>query len=271
MAPLGGKSVDELDGSEPAEEAVALLFDAHAARIRSLGLRFCGDPEQANDLVQETFLQAFRHWGRFEGRSKPSTWLYTIASRVCQRFHRRRVGEPDKLESLDELLPFGAGAMGVVPEEEGPLAQGIREEGKAAVEAAIAGLPEPFRMPLVLKEIAGFPVADVAAILGLQEATVKTRLHRARLKVRKALEERLPKTTVPPPAYDRQVCLDLLAAKQESLDRGVAYRFPDAVVCRRCSELFATLDLTGELCRELARGDLPAGLRERVLAGAAGG
>ena len=261
------KSWENLDGTEPADEALPLLVEAQGGRLFSLGLQFCGSREEAEDLVQETFLQAYRKWSQFQGRSSPATWLYTIASRICQRFHRRRSGEPDRLESLDELLPFGEARMAVVPERgRDPLAEGIRAEARRRTEVAIAGLPIAFRMPLVLKEIVGFSLAEIAQILGVKEATVKTRLHRARLRIRKALEGALPVEEVPPAAYSRQVCLDLLQAKQDALDRQVAFEFPNELVCERCSALFATLDLARDVCRDLARGQLPDGLRRELLA-----
>ena len=261
------KRADSLDGSEEPAEALALLVEDQGGRLYSLGLRFCGSPEEAEDLVQETFLQAYRKWPQFQGRSSAATWLYTIASRICQRFHRKKSGEPERMQSLDELLPFGEPRMAVVPDEtDGPLNQQIREDGRRQIEAAIAGLPLSFRMPLVLKEVVGCSLAEIAGILGLKEATVKTRLHRARLRIRKALEEALPEKTVPPPIYSKQVCLDLLQAKQDTLDRGVAFDFPDQLVCERCAELFATLDLAQGVCREIARGELPERLRRELLA-----
>ncbi|MFT7540926.1 MAG: RNA polymerase sigma-70 factor (ECF subfamily) [Gammaproteobacteria bacterium] len=266
MQEIGGT---ELDGSESREVALPLLVEAHGGRLYSLGLRFCGNAQEAEDLVQETFLQAFRHWDQFAGRSKVSTWLYTIASRVCQRFHRKKSGEPEHVDSLDELLPFGESRMAVVPDthgEDDPLGMSMREEGRAQLEQAIIELPLDFRMPLVLKEIAGFSLAEVAGVLDLKEATVKTRLHRARLRLRKALEEALPRAEVPATIYSSQVCLDLLQAKQETLDRGLAFEFPDQMVCERCSKLFETMDLTQELCHEIARGELPDVLRETLLA-----
>lgn len=258
-------------GVESRDEALRALVEREGPRLYALGLRFCGSPHEAQDLVQETFLQATRAWDAFEGRSKPSTWLYTIAARVCQRFHRKRSGEPERLASLEELLPLGAGPMGVVPADEDPLAHALRAEARERLEQAIARLPTPFRMPLVLHAVVGFSVEEVAAVLGLVPATVKTRLHRARLAVRAALEGALPRRAVPAPIFSRRVCLDLLEAKQEALDRGSAFAFPDEVVCERCAELFATLDLTQAACRELARGPLPAELRERLLALVAGG
>lgn len=264
---MGKRNAEDLDGSEPREEAIPLLVAAHGGSLYSLGLRFCGNREEAKDLVQETFLQAFRKWHLFEGRARPSTWLYTIASRVCHRFHRKRSGEPDRLESLEELLPFAESRMATVPEDgDGPLAQKIREEARREVEQAIAGLPITFRMPFVMKEIVGFSIVEVAGILGLKEATVKTRLHRARLRVRKAVEDALPRTEVPPPIFSKLVCLDLLRAKQEALDRGVGFEFPNQVVCERCAELFATLDLAQGICQDIARGDLPEELRRELLA-----
>ena len=119
-------------------------------------------------------------------------------------------------------------------------------------------------MPLVLKDIVGFTVSQVAEILGIKEGTAKSRIHRARMRLRRALEVVLPRRKMPPSPYSRQVCLDLLDAKQEALDRGVP--FDDEVICDRCRSVFATLDLTGEACRELSAGRLPPGLRERLLA-----
>lgn len=257
----------QLNGTESAEEALPILVEAQGGRLFSLALRFCGSREEAEDLVQETFLQAYRNWSQFQGRSSAATWLYTIASRLCQRMHRKRAGEPDRLESMDESLPFDEARIHVVPgDNNSPLAEQIRSEGRRRVEAAIASLPDDFRMPLVLKEILGFSVADVAAILDLKAATVKTRLHRARLRLRKALEDALPTEEVPPAAYSKQVCLDLLHAKQEALDHGTSFAFPDNVVCERCAEIFATLDLTRDLCGDLGRGALPDTLRRELLA-----
>ena len=260
------KSLAELDGSELPEEALPVLIEAQSGRLYSLGLRFCGNPEEAEDMVQETFLQAYRNWNQFQGRSNPATWLYVIASHVCHRFHRKRAGEPNRLESLEELLPFGEERIAVVPDEDdGPLAERIREEGRQEIEAAIAKLPPNFRMPLILKEIVGFSLTEIAEILGTKENTVKTRLHRARLRIRKALEEALPVKEVDAPIYSKQICLDLLQAKQESLDRGVPFEFPNQVICERCSEIFATMDLAESVCRDLAHGEIPEWLRHELL------
>lgn len=256
---------EHASSSSRRDDEIAALIEREAGRLHALGVRFCGDATEAEDLVQETFLNAYRGFDTFEGRAKASTWLYSIAARVCQRMHRRRSGEPERIESLDELLPFGDTPMAVAPGEGDPLAESIRDESRRRIEGAIAALPLEFRMPLVLKEIAGLPLSEIARALGVNAATVKTRLHRARLKLRSALESALPRREVPPAAYSRQICLDLLTAKQEALDRGETFTFPDRIVCERCSELFATLDLSNDLCREIARDRLPDAVRRRLL------
>lgn len=238
--------------SLPADIAVARLAEEHAGRLYQLALRFCGHPDEAEDLVQEVFLSAFRSWEGFRGESDPRTWLYRIAARACQRMHRKRSGEPDHIGSLDAMLPFGEPLIAVVPGEQSDAMQAqIQAEAQERLESAITRLPDEFRVPLVLKEIVGLEVRDIAEILDLEPATVRSRVHRARLKLREAVDRAIPRTAepAPPPAYDRQTCLDLLNAKQEALDRGVA--FPESVICDRCRSVFASLDLTQDLCRRL--------------------
>jgi len=242
---------------EPRATAVPRLVAQHGGRLFALARRFCGSEEEARDLVQETFLAAWRDWDAFEGRADPGTWLYTIAARRCQRLHRPRAGAPAELAPLEPETLFQNPRLGVVPDEEGPLAAAVRQEARGRLEAAIGALPPDFRLPLVLREIVGLPLEDVARILGLEPATVRTRLHRARLRLRGELESVLPKKSLPAPIFDRAVCLDLLRAKQEALDRGVAFEFPGGVVCARCAAAFESLDWAGELCRELGRGELP--------------
>jgi len=91
----------------PTDEAIARLMREYGDRVHLLGLRLCSDPERAHDLVQETFIRALKGWDAFDGRSQASTWLYTIATRACQRLERLRVGEPSQKTSLERLLPTG--------------------------------------------------------------------------------------------------------------------------------------------------------------------
>lgn len=255
-----------MEQNASADVAVSELVHKHGGRIYALGLRFCGNEDEAKDLVQDTFLLAFRKWDQFEGRSEPTTWLYRIAARACQRRHRRRAGEPRSMEPLEKLLPSGEPQVVDIPsDEESPLEILEQRETREAVERAIAALPERFRLPLVLKEIMELSVEDVARILGVKVATIKTRLHRARLQIAKELRAKLPKKLAPPPDHSKRMCLDLLKAKQESLDRGVPFPIPQDELCTRCQSLFATLDLGGEVCRRIgARDDIPGEVREAI-------
>jgi RNA polymerase sigma-70 factor (ECF subfamily) len=261
---------DDLAG-QPAETAIPQLMYAYADHIYGLGLRLCDDPDKAQDLVQETFLRALKSWSGFDGRSKPSTWLYTIASRACQRMERRRAGEPRHMSSLEQLLPTGETTVVDVPATDETPAEWVeREDVVRAVRAAIHSLPIHFRLPLVLKEIEGMSVEDVARVLGIKPATVKTRLHRARLLVREALSRPLPHREAHDTHSSEGQCLDLLWAKQEALDRGVDFPIPAEQLCDRCRSVFATLDMATDVCHALGDVKLPEHARrtleEKVLA-----
>jgi predicted RNA polymerase sigma factor len=133
-----------------------------------------------------------------------------------------------------------------------------------AVRTAIDSLPLHFRLPLVLKEIEGMSVDDVAKVLGLKPATVKTRLHRARLLVGKELSRPLPQRRAAETHDDENACLDLLWAKQEALDRGVPFPIPGDTLCERCHSVFATLDMAEEACHALGDVKLPERTRRAL-------
>ena len=250
---------------EGRETAIPRLLEEHGSRLYGLATKLCTSREEAEDLVQEVFLQAWRKWDHFEGRGDPMAWLWTIAARACQRLHRRKSGEPEHMVSLDELLPFSGDRMAALDSDpRSPLDEEIMREARENLRVAIARLPMTFRMPLILKDIIGLSVLQISEVLGIKEATVKTRLHRARLRLRQALEQAFPSREAPVPVFSKQVCLDLLRSKQEALDRGV--EFPaDNVICERCRTVFETLDMTRNVCRDIFRGELPGALRRRLL------
>lgn len=250
---------------DPREVAIPHLLEQYGDRLYSLGVRLCRNATDAEDLVQEVFLQAWKKWKQFEGRSSPMTWLYTIAARACQRMHRRRAGQPERIESLNTLLPFDEAKLCVVGfGRSGPASSGKLDEARERVEQAIASLPLMFRLPLVLKDVIGLTIPEVATALGVKPGTVKTRVHRARLRVRKALIAVLPKRDGPPPAYSRQVCLDLLRAKQDALDRGDPFPVRDEILCERCRAVFESMDFAKDACEQIAAGRIPARLRREL-------
>lgn len=248
-------------------------MDSHGTRVYALALRFCGNAQDAADVVQETFLGAYRSWPGFRGESSATTWLYRIASRACKRFHRTQARQGAHSVPLESDLPATGPVPAALTDEDTPLYRIVRREALEALEVEIAALSDDYRIPLVLKEIAGLSVAETAEVLDMKEATVKTRLHRARLALYRALTAAVPTRDAPPPAYEERVCIDLLNAKQDALDRGAPFPMLDGITCERCRAVFQSMDLVADLCRAAGTDHLPPGLRERVLReiGLAGG
>jgi RNA polymerase sigma factor (sigma-70 family) len=250
---------------EPAQIALGRLFDSHADKIFGMGLRMCGSREDAEDLVQETFLRAIRGWSSFRGLSAPSTWLFTIAARTCKRLHRRKGVRVLPLESFQALLPTDEeGFLDVPSPEEGPLDGILREEARAAVTEALRTMPVQFRIALILKDLGEFSMAETAEIMGIKEATVKTRVHRARLHLAKQLKKRMPKRMTAPPDFTRQVCFAIFKAKMDALDGGRPFTMPDDHVCHRCASMFSSLDHSILACKDLRQGPVPEPLRELI-------
>lgn len=257
--------------SSAAREAIPELLETHGDLIYALGLRLCGDEDNAADLVQETFVQALSSWDSFEGRSLSSTWLYTIATRACSRMSRLRAGEPRHMDSLTRLLPSGEEGVIQLPSDDDPEEDAVRNAAVEAILAAVVQLPLDFRLPFVLKEMADFSVAEVAEVLSVKPATVKTRLHRARLRVRQLMAETLPTRPARPHDHNREECLALLRAKQESMDNDTVFPLSLEELCVRCRPVFETLDFTHTVCSTLCDGQMPDELRtalSRALASA---
>lgn len=165
------------------------LYRDHVDLMYRFANRLCGETEAAKDLVQETFLNAYRGFKSFRGDAQISTWLYTIASRACLRMRRKRKGEPDRELSLDEFIPTSEGEFrlqipvdGLSPEEALE-----NKELREALDAAINKLPRKYKMVLVLRDMEGLSAKEVGTIMGLNERAVKSRLHRARMFVRREL------------------------------------------------------------------------------------
>lgn len=154
------------------------LVTAYEKNVYSLALRMVGDPEDAADMTQETFIKAYRSLSSFRGDSKFSSWLYRIASNVCLDFLRSRSRHPQaSLSSSDEdgRTAFELPDMSRNPEE-----QLMKKLSMEAVRRGLEQLPEQQRQILVLRELGGLSYAELAQTLGLEEGTVKSRIFRAR-------------------------------------------------------------------------------------------
>jgi RNA polymerase sigma-70 factor (ECF subfamily) len=168
------------------------LYKDHVELMYRFAYRLCGEPEAAKDLVQETFLNAYQGIDRFRGDAQISTWLYTIASRACLRMRRRRKGAPERELSLEEFIPTSDGEFHLQIPIDGlsPEAALQNKQLREALDTAINQLPKKYKMVLVLRDMEGLSAKEVGAIMGLNERAVKSRLHRARLFVRRELSAR---------------------------------------------------------------------------------
>ncbi|MGB3717383.1 MAG: sigma-70 family RNA polymerase sigma factor [Candidatus Promineifilaceae bacterium] len=167
--------------------ACAECIEIHSPLVYRLALRLMGNEAEAEDVLQETFLNAFRGIESFEGRSGLGTWLYRIAYNAAMMRLRRT--EPTMMsveESLDNdgqySVPKQLFDWCCLPESD---FEG--DEVRAELETAIGELPESLRVVFVLRELEGLSTAETAGALELSEGAVKVRLHRARLWLRERL------------------------------------------------------------------------------------
>lgn len=170
------------------QDAFAQLVQANQNIIYSLALRMSGHPEDAADLTQDAFLRAWRSLPSFQGDSSFSTWLYRLATNICIDFlrHEKRRKTAMPVSSLDEDDENCAPAQ--VPDHRfNPETEAQRKELRAAVGQAILQLSDEHREILVLRELDGLSYGEIAALLDLEEGTVKSRIARARVSLRNIL------------------------------------------------------------------------------------
>jgi RNA polymerase sigma-70 factor, ECF subfamily len=170
-----------------------LLVRAQETAYR-FSLLVCGHVEDAEDVMQDALLKTYRHVRRIRKPGAFRTWLYSTVRNACLMKRRRRAGEPKQLLSLD-------GTDGTGREDpRGPSPVDMEDAGKtpdelmmdawigARLRRALAALSPAHRTVVVLREMEGLSTREVAAVTGISEANVKTRLHRARVQLKRALE-----------------------------------------------------------------------------------
>jgi RNA polymerase sigma-70 factor (ECF subfamily) len=167
----------------------ARLVDAYSPQVYRMALKMLNDTQDAEDVLQETFIKAFKHLRKFEGRSSLSTWLYRIAANEALMLIRRR--HPNEI-SVDEETPNGEEEQEprqivdwcCLPEEEL-----LSTETRRRLDEAIQRLSPPLRAVFILRDVEGLSIKDTVEALNLSENVVKTRLLRARLRLRELLSE----------------------------------------------------------------------------------
>lgn len=165
----------------------AHLVEEYSPMIYRLGLKMLNNPQDAEDILQETFIKAYRHIGNFDGRSSISTWLYRIATNEALMLLRRK--RPDAIsfeapssKETEPQEPLQIVDWCCLPEQEY-----LTSEGRARLTEAMERLPTSMRVVFLLRDIEGLSTRETAEVLDISEMAVKTRLSRARLRLREDL------------------------------------------------------------------------------------
>jgi RNA polymerase sigma-70 factor (ECF subfamily) len=185
--------LDALRNGDRAE--FAQLVSRYSGQIYRLALKMLKDQQDAEDILQETFIKAYKALPEFEGRSKLSTWLYRIATNEALMFLRRKkldtISVEQPAENDEEQAPLQIVDWCCLPEGEF-----MSNEALAHLQDSIDELPESLLVVFLLRDIEGLSTREVANVLDLSETAVKTRLSRARLRLREILTtyfgQRLP-------------------------------------------------------------------------------
>ncbi|MGN6359836.1 MAG: RNA polymerase sigma factor [Thermomicrobiales bacterium] len=176
--------------------ACTCLLQRYAPRLYRLALRLTGNSDEAEEVLQESFIRACAHVAEFEARSSLDTWLYRIVlNTALARFRRAR----------PETVPLETTASGDAPgpaatlADPGPPPEGaaLTAELRETVEQALLGLPDTLRVAFVLRDLEGLSTREAATALGIAEPALKVRLHRARLALRAALTPYLQTPAAP--------------------------------------------------------------------------
>jgi RNA polymerase sigma-70 factor, ECF subfamily len=168
------------------------LVADRAAEVYALLYRLTADVEEARDLTQETFLRAFQSMARFRGDADLKTWLYRIAVNQARNrwrwWRRRRRDATVSLDAQDNWReqPFGASLAN--PDAPNPEDETLAREREARLHDALHNLKRPHREAVILRDIEGFTYEEIAATLEISIGTVKSRLSRGRLELRRKLE-----------------------------------------------------------------------------------
>jgi RNA polymerase sigma-70 factor, ECF subfamily len=176
-------------GDDPAFEALVVRYQR---RVFRLACRLTNETD-APDVVQETFMQVYRHLSTFRGSARFSTWLYRVVVNAGLMHRRARARRP--AESLDEFMPrFDADGRHAQTPDALRITSRVdelmdRHVLAKKVQAALQRLPDLYREAFVLRDLEELSTADVAQVLGVEPATVRQRVHRARLMLRGYLSE----------------------------------------------------------------------------------
>jgi RNA polymerase sigma-70 factor, ECF subfamily len=254
---------------ESVEEAISLLQHT----VYSFSMKVCGHREDAEDTMQEVLYRSLRHLTKVHDPQAMAVWLYTVTRNRCWRMRRKPANAPLQSLSLDELMPDDAELGRLLQDAaNNPEDSLLNAEQRNLLHQAVLRIPAPLRIVLVLQDMEELTSDQVAQVLNLQPGTVRVRLHRARLSVRKEMSRALHDTPrqqncVPEsPARPRKstsetvkrpaACRELFANLSEYLDDRVEPRTCDQMrdhieACPSCVAFLRDLRAAIDRCRSL--------------------
>jgi RNA polymerase sigma-70 factor (ECF subfamily) len=275
------KAVDLLQRGDDAgvEQALALLQNT----VFSFSMRVCGHREDAEDTMQEVLLKSVTQLAKFDNPKALLVWLYKVAKNHCLMSRRKSKFAPAHELSLEELMPDRKELEQLSADGKiNPESFAIRSAQASRLRDAVQKLPPQYRIVLVLRDMEGLTDDEVAEIIGVRSGTVRVRLHRARLFVRKELmrtwmpRER-KKVPVHPgaaeklrPARCKAMFAELSDYLDEQLDDSLCEELERHMNgCGPCQAFVATLEATIEECRR-SLGNVPPArnstkLREKLM------
>ncbi len=179
--------VQRLQANDP--RAYEELLERYADKVYRIAYRVLGNPQDAEDATQETFLAVYRNIATFRGDAKFSSWLYRIAYNQAIQILRRR---HPRLESLYADDEEEADTVETIPDDITPLPEEVLQARmlETCLQELLMELSPRLRAAFVLHELEGLPLREVAHILNIGESAVKMRIHRARMQLQKRLLER---------------------------------------------------------------------------------
>jgi RNA polymerase sigma-70 factor, ECF subfamily len=188
---MGLSLTQEIDRMPISQEVLKEHLEKEKDKMFRIAWKMCGNPEDAEEIIQETALKALKSWDQFRGESQISTWLYKIASNTCFSKQKRRKNEIVFSQELDGLPKelHDQTAVNITDWSQDPLTHVLNDELREVLDRAIMKLPEMYRIVFLMRDIEGLSGDQIAQILGISTTNVKVRLHRARIFLRDELAE----------------------------------------------------------------------------------
>lgn len=167
------------------------LVQKYEGKLYNFGLKICKDVGDAEDLVQETFINVFKSINSFRHETKFKNWLYKIAANACWKMRRKSKFAPDRELPLEDFMPAEHSEIDKKPPAwaSAPVDQLLNNELSLKIKKGIDALPDRYKLVLVLRDMEGFSTEETAKILSITIQNVKVRLHRARLFLREELKD----------------------------------------------------------------------------------